>query len=266
MTQNRRDKRSARERLQEQRAKDEAQQKRKRALVAAGVVVVVLGAVGGIGALIAAQDDDDDGAAKGPVVDPKGATGDQRVAIPTGAADAPATLTVYEDFRCPGCAGFEQGFRETINDLRDAGRLKVEYHLVRLIDGNMGGTGSLRAANAAACAQDAGKFTAYHDLLYQNQPREQDDAFADRGHLIELAGKVSGLDTPAFRACVNKGTHDSWVTKVDKAFEKSGHGATPTVLLDGENVYGDQDDPLTPEKLREEVAKAAEKKGGKKGG
>ncbi|MEU3962357.1 thioredoxin domain-containing protein [Streptomyces buecherae] len=261
MSHNRKDKRSARERLQEQRAKDEARQKRKRTYIAAGVIVVVLGAVGGIGALIASQSDDDEADARGPVVDPKGATGEKRVAIPAGAANAPATLTVFEDFRCPGCAGFENGFRETITELREAGQLRIEYHLVRLIDGNMGGSGSLRAANAAACAQDAGKFSAYHDLLYQNQPREQDDAFADRGYLIELAGKVSGLDTPAFRACVNKGTHDSWVQKVDKAFEKSGHGATPTVLLNGENVYGDQDDPLTPEKLKKEVAEAAKKKG-----
>lgn len=240
---------------------DEARRKRKRALIAAGVIVVVLGAVGGIGALIAGQDDDDAGDARGPVVEPKGAAGKKRVAIPAGAAGAASTLTVYEDFRCPGCAGFENGFRKTINELREAGQLRTEYHLVTLIDGNFGGSGSLRAANAAACAQDAGKFPGYHDMLFENQPKESDDAFADRGYLIDLAGKVPGLDTPDFRACVNKGTHESWVKKVNSAFGTSGHSATPTVLLNGDNVYGDQSDPLTPEKLKKEVTQAARKKG-----
>lgn len=34
----------------------------------------------------------------------------------------------------------------------------MDYHLATIIDGNLGGKGSLRAANAAACAQDVGKF------------------------------------------------------------------------------------------------------------
>ena len=66
-----------------------------------------------------------------------------------------------------------------------------------------------------ACAQDAGKFTAYHDVLFENQPMESDDAFADKGRLIDLAGKVEGLDTPAFRTCVEDGTHNNLLSRPD---------------------------------------------------
>ncbi len=114
-----------------------------------------------------------------------------------GKEGAKATLTVWEDFRCPACKSFEQTYRTTLNELTEAGQLKVEYHLVTLIDGGLGGSGSLRAANAAACAQDAGKFTPYHDMLFENQPMESDDAFSDDARLIDLAGKVDGLDTPS---------------------------------------------------------------------
>ncbi|MEU7107588.1 DsbA family protein [Streptomyces stramineus] len=248
-------KRSARERLQEQRLREESRTRRKRTLIAAAVVVAVLGVGAGIGALVAHSGKDEKKEA-GPPVDPQGATGKDSATIPVGKPAAKATLTVYEDFRCPGCAQFENAFRDTVHDLEAKGLLKTEYHLVTLIDNNLGGTGSLNAANAAACAQDAGKFAAYHDVLYKNQPPEPDDAFGKKPRLIELAGQVKGLDTPAFRKCVNDGTHDSWVKKSHEAFGKSSFRATPTVLLDGKNVYGDQSNPLTPQKLRKMVTDA----------
>jgi protein-disulfide isomerase len=187
-------------------------------------------------------------------VAPSGAQGKDALAIPVGKDGAKSTLTVWEDFRCPACKGFEDAYRSTIHELTDAGKLKVEYHLATLIDGNMGGTGSRNAANAAACAQDVGKFPAYHDVLYQNQPPETDDAFAKNSELLELAAKVDGLDTPAFRTCVDKGTHNSWVVKSNEAFQKGGFTGTPTVLLNGKNIY--QDQTMTPAKLKQTVEEA----------
>ncbi|MBP2402336.1 Thiol-disulfide oxidoreductase D [Streptomyces netropsis] len=249
-------KRSARERLQEQRQREESRAKRKRALIAGAVVVGVLGIAAGVGALVANAGKDEKESA-GPPVQPQGAMGKDAVTIPVGKPASKSTLTVYEDFRCPGCAQFENGFRDTIHALEAKGRLKTEYHLVTLIDNNLGGSGSLNAANAAACAQDVGKFSAYHDLLYKNQPAETDDAFGKKARLLELARRIPGLDSPAFRTCVNEGTHDSWVKKSHEAFGKSAFHATPTVLLDGKSIYGDQANPLTPEKLRQMVAGAA---------
>lgn len=219
-------------------------------------VVGVLGLAAVVG-LIAANAGDGDEDTAGPVVAPSGATGKDALAIPVGQDSAKSTLVIWEDFRCPACKSFEDNYRSTIHELSDKGQLKAEYHLVTLIDGNMGGSGSLRSANAAACAQDAGKFTEYHDVLFQNQPPEPDDAFADNDHLIELAGKVPGLATAEFKQCVNNGTHNSWVAKSNEAFQAGGFGGTPTVLLNGENIYADQQNPLTPEKLKQKVEEAA---------
>ena len=145
--------------------------------------------------------------AAAPVEPPRGATGKDDLAIPAGKRGAPSTLTVWEDFRCPACKQFENVFRKTIHELADRGRIRVEYHLVTIIDGNMGGTGSVRAANAAACAQDAGKFRRVpRRALPEPAAGDPDDAFAKNARLIELAGKVQGLDTPAFRNCVEDGT------------------------------------------------------------
>ncbi len=261
MNQKNRDaKRSAREALQAQREKDKARAKRKRSLVVAGSVILVLGAAAGIGVAVADHDNGGGSDAAGAVTAPRGATGKDNLVIPVGATDAPSTLTIYEDFRCPACDAFEKAFTPTIHSLEDTGQLRTEYHLVLLIDGNLGGSGSLNAANAAACAQDQGRFRAYHDVLYSNQPDEQDDKFADKNTLIDLAGQVPGLRTPAFTACVNDGTHDAWVKKSNDAFGASGYNSTPTVLLNGKNVYGAGSAALTPSSLREMVAQANEGK------
>ncbi|MGW0954153.1 DsbA family protein [Streptomyces sp. NPDC002545] len=249
-------KRIARQRLAAEREKQKNAERRRRTLIVAATVVCVLGLAAVIG-VVAANSGKHKSSSAGPVVAPSGARGKDSLAIPVGRDGAKSTLTVWEDFRCPACQAFETVYRPTVHELADAGKLKVEYRLVRLIDGGLGGTGSLRAANAAACAQDAGKFPAYHDVLYRNQPKESDDAFADNGKLIQLAGKVSGLNTPAFDKCVKDGTHDRWVDKSNQAFEAGGFSGTPTVLLNGKNIL--QDRTMTPAKLKQMVEAAASK-------
>jgi protein-disulfide isomerase len=253
---NRDGKRSAREALRQQRAKEEARARRKRTAVVAGGVVAVLAVAAVVGVLVADHNSNKTSSdSSAPVAAPKGAVGKDNLVIPVGASDAPSTLTVWEDFRCPACDAFEKTFTPTIHQLEDSGQVRTEYRLVLLIDGNLGGTGSLNAANAAACAQDQGKFRAFHDVLYANQPDEQDDRFGDKKTLLQLAGKVDGLTTPAFTACVNNGTHDNWVKKSNDAFNRSGYDSTPTILLNGKSVYG-ADSNLTPDSLKQMVADA----------
>lgn len=248
-------KRSARERLQVERERQKARDKRRRTLIVSAAVVGVLGLAAVVG-LIAANTGKDGADKAGPVVAPSGATGKDALAIRTGKDEAKSTLTVWEDVRCPACKAFEENYRDTIHELEAKGLLKVDYHLITLIDGNMGGSGSLKGANAAACAQDAGKFPAYHDILFQNQPQEIDDAYGKNARLLELAAKVDGLDTPAFRSCVENGTHNSWVAKAHEAFRAGKFRGTPTVLLDGKDIFSDQANPLTPQKLKERVEAA----------
>ncbi|WP_037870471.1 DsbA family protein [Streptomyces sp. SPB074] len=255
---NRQGKLSARDRIAADRRREEAREKRRKSLVMGAVVLGVLVVVGGVGAAVTMGKKDGADAA-GPVVAPKGATGEDGLAIPLGEKSAPSVLTIWEDFRCPACAQFENGFRSTVHELADAGKLRVEYHLATLIDGNMGGSGSASAANAALCAQDVGKFPAYHDVLYANQPAETTDPYAQPDKLIDLAKKVKGLDTPAFRSCVEDKTHSSWVSKSNEKFQQGGFRGTPTVLLDGKDVFKNPKPAFTPDRLKELVEEKAAK-------
>lgn len=251
-------KRTARDRLVQQREREKAQERRRRTLIVSTAVVGVLALAAVIGVIAANSGGKGEKATgTGPVVAPSGATGKDGLAIPVGADKAPSTLTIWEDFRCPVCAQFENAFRDTIHQLESSGQLKVEYHLATIIDGNLGGSGSLDAANAAACAQNVGKFSAYHDVLYRNQPTETDDAFGKSSKLIELAGKVKGLDTPAFRSCVEDGTHNTWVQKSNTAFQNGGFRGTPTALLNGESIFPKKgNEPITVANLKKWVTEA----------
>ncbi|MFJ6214018.1 DsbA family protein [Streptomyces sp. NPDC092296] len=237
---NRESKRTARERMIAERQAQEARARRNKKLAVLGSVIAVIAVAVGVGVAVQSRRS----APATPAAAPTGAIGPDKLIIPDGAADAPSTLTVYEDPRCPACQLFEKTFRPTIDKLLDQGKIYGNYHIVSFIDRHDNGTGSKNGANALACAQDAGKFRAYHNVLYANQPPETEDPWSDRSKLITLAGKVPGLVTPTFEKCVNSDKYGGWVSAVEQDFDKSGHTSTPTVLLNGVSIFpkkGDQE-------------------------
>jgi protein-disulfide isomerase len=157
------------------------------------------------------------------------------MAIPLGDSSAKVKLTVYEDFRCSACKSYETTYADAYKQLVQAGTLQLLIHPVTLIDANTNGTGSLHAGNAAACAQDAGKFQAYHDLLFTNQPDESTDSYASNATLITLAKQVSGLDSKTFESCVNSGKYDDWVRQNYANLNKitNNQPSTPTIYANG---------------------------------
>lgn len=227
----------ARERVrqeQERQEREREQQRRKSrrikviVLTAAGLVVVLVAVILGVAAQQRKSADE------GPA--PRGTVAGG-LAIPVGKADAPVTLTVFEDFRCPACKGFEERYGATIDELVDSGDLRVEYRIATIID-SLGTSGSKVAGNAAACAQDAGRFREYHARLFDHQPEEKVDGFTEE-RVVELAEPVAGLDTPTFRACVEDERYRPWLKRVQADFdERYERLVTPTVLLDGKMAFG----------------------------
>ncbi|WP_049651213.1 thioredoxin domain-containing protein [Kitasatospora sp. MY 5-36] len=230
---NREGKRTARERMLEQRAADEASSRRKKKLIVGGSVLAVIAAAVIVGVVVQNQRSKPET----PVAAPAGTIGDKNLVIPVGADNAPSVLTVYEDPRCPACGTFEREFSSTIDQLEDAGKIYTNYHIVSFIDRAVAGKGSRNGANALGCAQDAGHFRDFHDVLYRNQPDETNDAFGDKAVLLGLAKQVNGLDTPAFQSCVKDSRFGGWVSAVQQDFDKSSFKSTPTVLLNGQPVY-----------------------------
>ena len=242
---------SARERLAADRARQQQVAARRRiALIAlAAVVVIGGGAALSIGLAENVTSAPSTSAGAGLTV-PAHASGTDGTVIVYGRADAPNTLDMYEDFRCPVCDKLEKADGQVIRALADDGTYKIRYHMGTFLDNNLGGSGSRDALAAAGAAlnESPAMFEAFHTVLYANQPEETVDGFADVNTLLALAGKVPGLRTPAFDQAVTNGTYKAWAGKVTDAFNSSGVTATPTLLLNGKplQVFGDNG-PITPD-------------------
>ncbi len=143
-----------------------------------------------------------------------------------GVAGAPNVVTLYSDFACTHCAEFETTYGQTLADLRDSGRIDLDYWPL-----GFGSAGSGRASNAMACAAE--RDAAFGARLY-------DGFFANMGsdwsndQVLSLAKQLSPTLPDGFEACVTGGTHAAWVTGIYNV-AKAGPAAngTPAVYVNG---------------------------------
>ncbi|WP_236053064.1 DsbA family protein [Streptomyces musisoli] len=147
--------------------------------------------------------------------------------IVVGDSEAPVTVRLYEDPRCPVCEEFEiSGGAPQLRLASVRREVKIEYTLASFLDGRLGGSGSRKAVNALRAALDAGRFAEYHDVLYAHQPEESVDGFTD-ARLLELAGRVEGLRGPAFDSAVKTMKYRSFVSAAQKVYERAGGAKEP---------------------------------------
>ena len=202
---------------------------RRRNLYVVGTIVAVILAIVGVGLLVQSQRDTTGEAA----TDPTGVSSDYGVVV--GDADAPKTITVYEDFQCPICRALEQATAEQVRTAVEDGKVNLEYRIVSFLDRASKNDYSSRAANAAMVVLDRSGtdvFWKFHDLLFANQP-EEGTAGPDNDALIALAVEA-GADPDEVTDGIKNGEFDQLVINATDEMSKNGVTGTPTVLIDGE--------------------------------
>ena len=144
------------------------------------------------------------------------------------------TLDLYEDFQCPICGQLEKLFGAQIRSLAAAGDVKLVTHTMSFLDDNLKNDSSLRAASAAACAADAGRFGPYHDAVYAGQPAKEGQGYTD-AQLESFARQagITGSALTTWQQCVKSGQHTAYVKAVQTQSEKDGVFGTPTLKLNG---------------------------------
>lgn len=127
--------------------------------------------------------------------------------VVVGKPEAKVTLDVYEDFLCPVCGQFEKAYGKTIEEHVVDGSVQVRYHMLPMLNDRSDPPGySMDSANAGLCAADAGKFPAFHQSLYNNQPEEGSRGWDDQ-QLAKL-GRDLGITSKDFTTCVTSGQYD----------------------------------------------------------
>ncbi|WP_327413488.1 DsbA family protein [Streptomyces sp. NBC_01233] len=250
---------AARERLRAEREAQAKKDKIRRQVIVAGALVAGLGLVGVVGYAIVQSNQPGywDKAAKAELVKPKNTEGEDGTTVVIGKSDAKKTLELYEDSRCPACAGFEQAAGEQIKKDVEAGKYKLRYFGATFIDNAVKGEGSKNALSALGAALNVSPqaFLDYKGALYSKEqhPEETVDSFAKDEYLLKVADTVPALKGNAeFKKAVEDGTYDRWAMDMSKAFNKSGVTGTPTLKMDGKKI----DTPGTAEQFTAAIDKA----------
>lgn len=197
-----------------------AAERRRKTITTAGITVVLILLVAGITWALYSKKQTDQAAA------PKGT---EQTAYVFGAGQT--ELTIYEDFSCHACRAAENVIGQDLQQMAEDNEITLKYEIISFL-----GPGSTRAANAAGCAADQGKFLAFHNALYS--PQLEPYTFEESALL--QTGSSLGLTDP-YAKCVSDGKYLNFVTKATENAQKAQIEGTPTFVLNGEVIQPDSE-------------------------
>jgi protein-disulfide isomerase len=164
-----------------------------------------------------------------------------------GDGRAPITIVEYSDFQCPFCARLH-GTLKKIQE-KYANQVNIvfrDYPLPFHKD-------APKAAEAARCAEDQGKFRDMQDVLFNNQKA------LSVTDLKRYATQL-GLDMVVFGQCLDSGRHEVGWRASTREGEAYGVTSTPTAYVNGRFVAGavpfEAFDEIINEELQRIEAKA----------
>jgi protein-disulfide isomerase len=144
----------------------------------------------------------------------------------TGAANAPVTLVEFSDFQCPFCARVIPAIDGVRKNYAD--KVKIVFHQYPLTQIH---PYAQKAAEAALCAKEQGKFWEMHDLLFKEQEKLE---------VADLKDKATraGVNAEQFNSCLDGGKMAAKVAEEVDLGTKVGVSGTPALFLNGKQVQG----------------------------
>ena len=142
-------------------------------------------------------------------------------------------MVEFTDYQCPFCGRFEATtFPEIKKNYIDTGKMRL---IVRDLPLEGLHPFAMKAAQAAHCASDQGKFWEMKDLLFKNQNKLDADSLAG------YATKDLALDPDIFKKCMADGKHLKEISAEAKYAQSLGITGTPTFIVGktaGDSVEG----------------------------
>jgi protein-disulfide isomerase len=175
------------------------------------------------------------------VIDPPLHTATITDGLTMGDPNAPVKLVEFADFQCPGCGVYWANTEPTvIQNYVETGKVFYTFSPFSFVGSfvrNNPYDESIKAAEAAYCANDQGKFWEYRDYVFANQIGENQGAFSEK-RLLAFAENLS-LDMGTFTKCLKSGEKNQQVLDANDFAFNSGINQTPSFTIDGVLVEGD---------------------------
>ncbi len=147
-----------------------------------------------------------------------------------GKENAPVTIIEWSDYECPFCVRFYTDTESLIDEQYiKTGKVKLIYRDYPLPFH----TNAQKAAEAAECADEQGKYWEMHDLLFEKGVTGGVTAF-------KQYAKQLGLNTAKFNTCLDTGAMASEVQKDMADGSAAGIQGTPGFLVNGQLISGAQ--------------------------
>ncbi len=144
-----------------------------------------------------------------------------------GPEDAAVTIVEFGDFQCPYCGRFAHEALPALRSLY-GDRVRYVYRDFPIVSIH---EFAQKAAEAAQCAHEQGRFWQYHDLLFANQ------SALTVLDLKEYARQVE-MDSEAFDECLDSGKN-AWEVLLDtRDGAELGVTGTPAFLINGVLIPG----------------------------
>jgi protein-disulfide isomerase len=148
-----------------------------------------------------------------------------------GPADAKILLVEYADYECPSCRQLDTILRAMLPTQPQVRLIYKDFPLTQIHPWAM------TAAEAGRCAyhQDATKFWAFHDLLFDNQSIISPENAYQK---MQDYATQSGLDANALKVCMAAPETQSEVNKSIAEGESLHITNTPTIFVNGRRLIG----------------------------
>jgi len=159
-----------------------------------------------------------------------------------GPEAAPVTIVEVTDFHCPYCKRVQPTLNEVLLKYPDKVKLVFRDFPIDQLHPN-----ARKAAEAARCANEQGKFWPYHDKLMAGGT----DASPEK--LKEYAKEIE-LDAGAFEQCLASGKYRAAVQKDVDEGTRLGVNGTPAFFINGRMLSGAQPTDAFAKVIDEELS------------
>ena len=151
-----------------------------------------------------------------------------------GDTTAPVQVLEFADFECPACMQFATLTEPDVRKLVDQKKISYRFYDFPLSMHK----NTWEASNAAACADEQGKFWPMHDALFAAQDQWNGEATSNPKSVLKGLAQQVGLDVAKWESCYDEQRYRPRIAANRAEGERRKIQSTPTFIIGNKMIPG----------------------------